>query len=214
MRCRNTPLQVGLRHFQVHQFQFQLVEQRYQAHQAGLDVAAFQFQPRSRVAIDVHVGQFSQPALQLGSRRRHAKPNQAVHLMQQTGQVVAGDQPAMINDADPRGQGLNFLDIVARVDNAHALAGQALHFLENVIAIGDPRPWWVRPAAAGAARAPAPCQVEPALHSARKTLDPFAGAIGQPDRGQHLVDAPLQRGAARPYRLPKKCKFSRAFSSP
>jgi len=55
----------------------------------------------------------------------HAEANCAGELAQQVGQGVAGDELAVVEDADARAQGLHFFHVMAGVDDGEAQGVQS-----------------------------------------------------------------------------------------
>ena len=121
---------------------------------------------------------------------RDSTAQEAVHLAKQARQGVAGNQPAVIHDADARAQRLDLFHVMAGVNDGRARAVDATNLLENMIARLriDPRRRFVQEQQPGAMDEPH-TQVEPTLHAPGKGADTVVGSIGQSYRCQDLVGA-------------------------
>src|SRR5205807_7242187 len=107
-------------------------------------------------------------------------------------QRVAGDQGALVKDADARTQSLYFFHVVAGIDDGEALAVQAPHFLKDVIArLGiDPRRRFIEKEQAWAVDE-SRAEIQTALHTAGKGFGPLVGAIVEADRPENFLNVPL-----------------------
>ena len=154
---------------------------------------------RSSLLGDVRVGQLLEAIEQRVIDRRDLKADLTLQDLQERGKRVAGDQLAVVNDADSAAQGLDFFHVMARVDDRDPFAIEPLDFLEDVISRlridADRRLVEQDEVRAVNERG---AEVQPPLHAARVGLDPFVGSIGEAHRLEHAVCPLTERRAARP----------------
>jgi hypothetical protein len=115
----------------------------------------------------------------------------------QTGERIAGHEAAGVHDADAGAEGLDFLHVVAGVDDGETVGVEAADSFEDVVArLGvDADGGLVEEEEAGAVDEGG-AEVQPALHAAGEDGGAVVGAVLEGDGGEDLVDAEGQVAAA------------------
>ena len=170
------------------------------AHDLGeFGLAAGELHGDAAAAVAPHLAearqQLGEPVAALGLARRHLDAR-AADLRLEPARGPLGDDPAVVDDPDPVGQGVGLLEVLGGEEHGHALV------------VGQPRD--LLPERAAALRVQAggrlvqeqdpgrvherQRQVEPALHSARVAADATVGRLGQPDALEQRLGAPPSLG--------------------
>src|SRR5262249_54776117 len=124
------PFQIGFFGFKTDEIHLQIIEQSQELQKDRFGIFAAKLEISIAFA-ELSVRQFAGALAQFRRHGLHAKANQARQLAKKILQGIAGDDLAVVDDADARAQGLHLFHVMAGIDDGHTLLVEAADFLED-----------------------------------------------------------------------------------